>query len=1068
MSKRIRPFLAASLLVLLAAGVVWGARVDPQKAMPPPLQRGDNLPDYLITKAPAIFQATIHSPYDTILGYTWYEYQHSCRIPRMNANDYQTPRALHFTFMEMEEPPGYRYVTYAYWDAVTGWDSLPAPRITHGPARAGYTGIDLIRPLAEYFKPNHSRAVVCYHKPNPMFPNPEEMYTMLSIEPNAPGDTAMWGGRYWYDVPDYVSGADDFHGLWPACGVDSLNRIHVAICEGSTAAGYGWLAYTRCQELPGDSLECCAPGKGCVRLAKETYYTDQNYEAAVVATSKTSNKVAVIWASAAETLEDSSAGALQNCNDVFYIESTNGGDDWQLASAMPPRINITRYQPEDRYRSYCEVTGVYDFDDSLHIFWVGQGYNQSLSALYPDDITLWHWSKATERYCGDDTLLHNLVTAPDWRAFPGTGGWNRTIAKIQSGIGIEGSNYNYLYLQWTQFDDTDENPALWNAAENFIQGEIYISLSTDLGFTWQTPVNVTNSAVDHCTSGVCASDHWGSMAERVDTCIYMQWVYDLDAGGYPQEEGVATDNPVLFRAFPVDSIPIVSIARIDWNPKSFADLPIHVSLNGEDTVYLSIENVGYSTLNVTDISSGAEGGWLTINPKSATLPPGGCPVNIALTVSGGSEEEFLVDSVRIQSNDEVGNNDIHVRLRVVVSDEYVPSEFQVVSNATYYLGVSNTGNLGHQVDTTGMYLYTDAAEREANFIFDGSPIVGFVSPGNDTLVGRYIFDQHYLLPATELFVDTFPNLKTIVAKAEFWPVRVQIPPEDQYWPWWRVEAQTHVFYSGGIPDPSCLKCEQYIALEILKLFHDEPPAWWVEVTPPATIPETYLGMVLDVDAPSDSGAWNYPDTNQSLRYASLQGYGGGVKENYRFAIAQRDTCYELAPDTFKCWPNPSLLAQPDQPYAMHLLRNDVFVYPQNGFRDDSLYKYMSTAGYSMYGTGEPEDYTILTTGAVIPAHPYPNTDTVEIRYVLAVSDGASETDLELLIPRVQCGNVDEDTYVGITDIVRYTGYLFRGKCEIWTYMGDLDGDGLAGLTDVVYMINYVLKSGPPPRCDYFR
>jgi len=1071
MRKTLTAFLALVFLLLLVAQAVWGARIDAKKSVPLPLQRGDELPDYLITKASGIFQATIYSPYDTILGYTWYENQHTPRMPRMNANDYQSPHGLHFTFMEMVEPPGSRYVTYAHRDANTGWDSLPAPRISIGESRAGYTGIDLMRPLDGYFKPNHSRAVVCYHTPEPAYPDPEEMYTVLSVEPNAPGDTAMWGGHYWYDVPDYFSD-EDIHLIWPACGVDSLNRIHVTMCGTHPAREDEWLGYTRCEELTGDSLECCAPGKCCVRLAKDTYYTDQDYEVAVfgeaatetqiVAASKISNRVALIWTRWAESLEDSSEGTVINNNDIFYIESTNGGDDWQLAGTMPPPINITRYQPEDRYRSYLVVSGVYDFDDSLHMFWVGQGYKQALNQLYPDDVTLWHWGKAAERYCDGDTIQNKIAEA-DWETFGATGASNRTIAKIQSGIGTEPSNYNHLYVMWTQFDDPEENPALWNFAENYLQGDIYVTVSTDLGFTWQDPVNVTNSAVDHCTSGVCASDHWGSMAERVDTCIYMQWIYDLDAGGSVQDEGISTNNPVLFRAFPVDSIPIVSVVRIDWNPKSFVDPPIHVPLNVEDTVYLTIGNVGHSTLNVTDISSDAEGDWLTISPKSAALPPGGCPANIALIVNGGSDEEFLVDSVRMQSNDEVGNNDVYVRLHALVSDEYVPPDFEVVSNPTFRLSVSNTGNLGHQNDTTGMYLHADAAEPEANFIFDGSPIVGLISPYNDTLVGRYIYEEHHLLPATELSVDTFPDLKTVVAKAEFWPVRIQIPPEDQYWPWWRLQVQEHIMSSADSTHRYRWN-ERYMALLILKLFHDNPPGWWVEITPPATIPETYLGMALDIDAPSDSGAWNYPDTSRSLRYASLQGYGGGVKENYRFAIAQRDTCYQLDDGRFKCWPDPGILAQPDQPYAMHLLRNDVFVYPENGFCDDSLYKCMSTPGYSIYGSGEVEDYTIVAIGAVIPAHSYPDSDTVEVRYAMLVSDKPGPGKMDTLVHSIMCGNTDRDRVVGLADVVYYIGDLFHGLSRVWLYMGDCNGDGLASLPDVVYLINYLFRNGPSPEC----
>ena len=131
MAKRLSFFLAVVFLVVLAVEAVWSDRADPNKSILAPLERGDKLPDYLITKASSVLQPTIYSPYDAIIGSTWYDWQHACRIPRMNANDYQTNRGLHFTFMEMAQPPSMRYVTYAYWDAVGGWDSLPAPRITH-------------------------------------------------------------------------------------------------------------------------------------------------------------------------------------------------------------------------------------------------------------------------------------------------------------------------------------------------------------------------------------------------------------------------------------------------------------------------------------------------------------------------------------------------------------------------------------------------------------------------------------------------------------------------------------------------------------------------------------------------------------------------------------------------------------------------------------------------------------------------------------------------------------------------------------------------------------------------
>jgi len=182
-------------------------------------------------------------------------------------------------------------------------------------------------------------------------------------------------------------------------------------------------------------------------------------------------------------------------------------------------------------------------------------------------------------------------------------------------------------------------------------------------------------------------------------------------------------------------------------------------------------------------------------------------------------------------------------------------------------------------------------------------------------------------------------------------------------------------------------------------------------------------------------------------------------------IAQRDPCFEFGPDSFACWPNPRLLDQLDKPYAMHILRNDAFVYPQDGFRDDSLYKYMTTPGYSIYGSGERADYNIVTTGKVIPAHSYPSADTHTVAYALIVSDEGAGG-VPYYWGMIMCGNADRDDDVTITDLVWLVGWVFaRGRPDPWIYMSDVNGSGVVDIVDLVYLINYLFRSGPPPRCD---
>jgi len=483
-------------------------------------------------------------------------------------------------------------------------------------------------------------------------------------------------------------------------------------------------------------------------------------------------------------------------------------------------------------------------------------------------------------------------------------------------------------------------------------------------------------------------------------------------------------------------------------------------------VYLTIENIGTDQLNITSVTTTA--GWLSIGTYPASIQAGGCPAKIQLTVTGQGSCAFYASSINVQSNDQAGNNNVDIPIHMVEDDDFAPSDFEVVSNPTFHLSVSNTGNLGHQVDTSGMFLYRDASEEEANFIFDGSPAVGFIVPAtaepagvqNDTLVGRYVFEEHYLQAAEDLEIDTTTGLKTIKASGEFWPIRIQTPPEDQYWPYWKGQVQEHVMYSADSTHKYNWN-ERHMTLVVLKLFHDTPPCWWASITTPSYAEATLLGMVLDVDAPSDSGAWNYPGYDETNRMVYLQGYGAGVKENYRFGLAQRDTCYEMADGKFKCWPDPGPLNE-DQPHAMHVLRNDAFIYPQSGFRDDSLYKYMNLAGYSIYGDGIEEDYTLVGTGAVITGHS--TTDTFEVRYAMLVADKFGPEQMDTLVTSIQCGNCDRDKVVGLADVVYLINYLFSGGGEPWMYMSDADGNCGVGLADVVYLIGFLFKGGPEPRC----
>ncbi|MCJ7459407.1 MAG: FG-GAP-like repeat-containing protein, partial [candidate division Zixibacteria bacterium] len=67
-----------------------------------------------------------------------------------------------------------------------------------------------------------------------------------------------------------------------------------------------------------------------------------------------------------------------------------------------------------------------------------------------------------------------------------------------------------------------------------------------------------------------------------------------------------------------------------------------------------------------------------------------------------------------------------------------------------------------------------------------------------------------------------------------------------------------------------------------------------------------------------------------------------------------------------------------------------------------------------------------------------------------------------------CGDANADTKVTVSDVVYLVNYLFKGgpapKCVPLAPCADANGDGKITVSDVVYLINYLFKGGPAPAC----
>jgi len=509
MSKKVTVFLVIYIFFLLLVAGKTSAQKDAKIPSYPNYAAGDYVTKYLL-KPPAeySFLGTIHSPYDTIVGYTYYDYQHNSSIPHMIANNYQTKGGgRHFTWMESPDPdiatsPN-RYVDYNYRSPDGSW--LGPQRITSSYCRGGYTGLDIMK---------DSREVLIFHYAD-WGGDPAPRRSMLAIESTTPGSCLF---RY-FDIPDSGAGFGSGGG-WPHAAIDTLNRIHVVMHDASMNF-LPWWGYTRCQQIPGtDSILCESPGIPPVRIKQGVFtsgtrnmlatVTRTSTESEIVVASPISGKLALIWTWPVDTTY------LHTSNNVYYIESTNGGQDWIDAGSFPAGINITNFSPTDTYKAYCDLAAIYDYDDNFHIFANIHKLNTLTGEYDWDDCAIIHWSVGTTgQICGTDTIRYNIVSAGKWEAVAGA--WNRNMAKMNAGVGVPGEpNYNWIYSSWTQFNPNDLS------ASGYTNGEIYVSVSTNSGLTWDAPRNVTNSPDPGCLPGDCDSDHWPSLAARVDSFLYLQ------------------------------------------------------------------------------------------------------------------------------------------------------------------------------------------------------------------------------------------------------------------------------------------------------------------------------------------------------------------------------------------------------------------------------------------------------------------------------------------------------------------------------------------------------------------
>ena len=245
--------------------------------------------------------------------------------------------------------------------------------------------------------------------------------------------------------------------------------------------------------------------------------------------------------------------------------------------------------------------------------------------------------------------------APDHEAWDScwAGAWNLIISKPT----ISECNGN-LYTIWTQFNDPkngiidDCADRAWkhNDREGSANGDLWVSVSTNGGMTWDYQRNLTNTYTPHCdprNDVDCQSDSWASMNRfgrlvgagenwawrsvvdpsgtyTGDHYLDIQYLEDRDAGAIVQSEGTWTNNPMhWFRMACVDPIPAADI-HLRVVPSRRPDLreagciPGHRPCRSRTSV---TPRCTYG-VSVDETPSAIAPGWLGVTNFSGVLPCG--------------------------------------------------------------------------------------------------------------------------------------------------------------------------------------------------------------------------------------------------------------------------------------------------------------------------------------------------------------------------------------------------------------------------------------------------------------
>jgi len=689
-----------------------------------------------------------------IIGDTWYDQQRNGSMGRMIGWGHDDYTGVHFTWMRLpERNAGLRVMQYQRYNATTG---TLGPSVAVNPNWAGYGGMDVT---------GNNRAVVGSHERPDIISAPQFYWDADELA----GDFSSFISR----VPDSVMTYAQLWGrevIWPRFRYQETfpdTVLHVIAQVSAEGAGEPQAIYYFRKMGVDDGGEWDYP----------PYVIDTIYDLSQdLACSRTSGKVALAWTAnlTGQPYCDTNSGEQpysQFDNDLYYQISYDQGASWEN------RVNLTcNVDGEAGYRPYLDLSALIASDDNLHIVWSGRVWpaNANFGGQIGYDCRLFHWS--------EDVPYIRTVHNAEWDQTTCSGGaWQMNVSKMT----ISECDGRF-YVLWVQFNDIpggieDDCAARGldgSDAGSSANGELWLSVSTDDGLSWDLGRNLTQTYTPGCDSatgagGPCQSDHWPSMArfgtnlgtdwsgaEVIDPSetyggdyyLDVQYINDHDPGSVTKDEGTWQLADVRwFRLACIDPV----LYGVPWLSYHVLKYPGWIPVGVQADTAIVLENTGNTpvayTVTVEEFSGPA--GWLTYSGLSGTVPNGldNTEEGVIHLNTGGIVEVncggYIVLTGRLKFDFSPPATSRTVEITAVVSFPY-DHYWDTLIAGCFALAIDD-GNIGMQGRgkvNLDYFNYGDCDTSESIpgntkiYLYDGSPFVGWLDR-NDTLAAYSIFSE---------------------------------------------------------------------------------------------------------------------------------------------------------------------------------------------------------------------------------------------------------------------------------------------------------------------------------------